>query len=234
MMRLQKYLSRCGVASRRHAEKMIEQRRVTVNGQVIDSQGISVDENSDEVFVDGVRATIIDEKETYMLNKPLGYVTTMDDPQGRPTVAHFVREVSLVGGFPIGRLDVETTGLLLLTNDGDLAQKLSHPSKGVEKTYIAKIDKALTQKDLKILKSGVDIGDYVTREAKVELEGDDRHVKITIHEGKNRQIRRMFKALGYRVLELERIKYGLLSLGNLKCGEARKLNKDEIFELCEQ
>ncbi len=230
-MRLQKYLARCGVASRRHAEKMIIDGRVSVNGETITTQGVSVDASCDLVCVDSRPVALIDNKVTYMLNKPVGYVTTMQDPQNRPTVAEFIERAGIEGGFPVGRLDIETSGLLLLTNDGDLAQALSHPSSKVDKTYIAVTNKPVSKKHLEQLRHGVDIGDFVTSEALAEIDGDKARIKLTIHEGKNRQVRRMFKSLGYRVVELTRVSYGTLSLGDLKIGQSRKLRDDEIFEL---
>lgn len=233
-MRLQKYLARSGIASRRASEKLIEEGRVSVNGQVVSVLGSSVDETCDKVCVDGKEVSLINETETYMLNKPVGYVTTMSDPQRRPTVKDFVDKANLPGGFPVGRLDIDTSGLLLLTNDGNLAHLLSHPSHGIEKTYIAKLDKPFLEKHLKNLEAGIDIGDFITSRAEASYEFDNLHIRLTIHEGKNRQVRRMFKALGYKVVELRRVSYGSLELGDLGRGEIRRLTSKEIDNLTKE
>ena len=234
MMRLQKYISHCGAASRRHAERLIAGGHVKVNGQLVTQLGTSVDETKDTVEVDGGILDFLVDKKVYVLNKPLGVVSTMEDPQMRPCVGEIIKEAGLKGFFPIGRLDIQTTGLLPITNDGDLANMLMHPSNKVPKTYRVRVSGAICDDHLAILEKGVDIGDFVTSSAEVELLSKDRKsslVNITIHEGKNRQVRRMFGKLGYSVVELERISYGDLELGGLEAGEMRLLCEDEIHAL---
>ncbi len=228
-MRLQKYMAMCGVASRRHAEKMIEEKRVKINGKVVAEMGVHVEEE-DVVEVDGKVIQLELEKIYIMLHKPEGYITTVKDEQDRPTVMEFITDIP-ERIFPVGRLDADTSGLLLFTNDGEVAHKLMHPHKEVIKTYIATISGNIDDIAIKRLESGVDIGGYRTAHAKVrKISQKDKQslVEIKIHEGKNRQVRRMFKAVGHKVQQLERIAIGEISLGNLKKGHYRKLNKSEI------
>lgn len=232
-MRLQKYLARSGVASRRASEDLIRDGRVTVNGNVAEV-GNSVDEEHDEVCVDGSPVSLIEEKVVLALYKPTGYVTTMNDPQGRPTVKDLIDCEKYQGIFPVGRLDFDTSGLLLLTNDGELGAKLMHPSFEVDKTYVAKVKGQVKSATLDKLRAGVDLGDFTTAPAKVKLvsaEPKRSTVEVTIHEGKNRQVRRMFKALGHEVLELQRVRYGNITLDGMREGEIRELKEAEIKAL---
>ena len=230
MMRLQKYLARSGVASRRTSEKLILDGRVSVNEQVVTKLGTTVDEVSDIVKVDGARVKIIECKVVLALNKPCGIVTTMNDPQGRETVSDIVDTEKYPGIFPVGRLDLNTSGLLLLTNDGELGAKLMHPSSLVKKTYIAEVKGKVNDNELEHLRHGVDLGDFITSPAEVRAI-DSSTLAITIHEGKNRQIRRMCKAVGHEVKTLKRVKYANLTLDGINEGEIRKLSDEEVRTL---
>ncbi len=227
--KLQKFLSAAGVASRRHAEVLIKQGRVTVNGTVA-TLGMRVVE-SDVVRVGGVHVGP-QAPRFFMLNKPTGIVTTLDDPQGRPTVATLVPDDVRV--YPVGRLDVDTSGLLLLTNDGELAHRLMHPSFGVTKTYRVLVEGGVSAATAKQLAAGVELDDGMTSpaEAKVVDRGAKRSVlELTIHEGRNRQVRRMCDAVGHPVIELARTAYGPLVLAGLAPGSARPLTDQEIRRL---
>lgn len=228
-MRLQKYMAMCGVASRRHAEKIIEAKRVKVNGKFVVEMGVNIEEG-DIVEVDGKVIKLELKKIYILLNKPEGYITTVKDEQDRPTVMELITDIT-ERVFPVGRLDADTSGLLLFTNDGEIAHKLMHPNKEVEKTYIATISGIIDDNMIKRLESGVDIGGYKTAHAKarrISQKNNQSIVEIKIHEGKNRQVRKMFKAVGHKVIQLERIALGEILLGNLKKGHYRKLNKGEI------
>ncbi len=227
--KLQKFLSAAGVASRRHAEVMISQGRVTVNGKVA-TLGMRVVEG-DTVRVGGVEVGP-QAPRLLLLNKPTGVVTTMDDPQGRPTVAGLVPDDVRV--YPVGRLDVDTSGLLLLTNDGELAHRLMHPSFGVDKTYRVLVEGGVSQATARRLAEGIELEDGPTApaEAKVVDAGAKRSVlELTIHEGRNRQVRRMCDAVGHPVIELARTAYGPLRLTGVKPGEHRPLTDQEIRRL---
>lgn len=234
-MRLQKYLAMCGVASRRKSEKMILQGRVKVNGKVIDKLGYKINPDIDVILVDNKQVI---KKENYIyiaLNKPEGYITTVKDQFNRPTVLDLVKSIN-ERIYPIGRLDYDTSGLLLLTNDGDLTYKLTHPKHEIEKVYIAKIKGVPTEKKLNKFRKGLKIDNYVTSKAKIEVlkkYNDYSIVKIAIHEGKNRQIRKMCKKINHPVIKLKRIAIGKIELGNLKKGSWRYLSKEEISYLKE-
>lgn len=227
-MRINQYIAAAGITSRRKADEMIEEGRVRVNGAVLTSQGYHVEEG-DIVEVDGERIFPEQKKVYYLLNKPAGYVTSTADKEGRPVVTDLVPDHIRV--FPVGRLDLNTTGLLILTNDGDLSNKLMHPSHGFDKKYIVRAAGIITLREAKLLRDGIDIGGFVTSPAEVELIRHDRNstlAEITIHEGKNRQVRRMFKAIGHPVLELSRIGLGNLTIGRLAPGQCRKLSPAEV------
>lgn len=228
-MRINKYIASCGEASRRVADEMIQKGKVSVNGKVLREPGYDVQEG-DEVRVYGRVIHLETRKAYYLLNKPVGYVTTTMDKEGRPTVMDLVQEEG-VRLFPVGRLDYNTSGLLILTNDGDLSNKLMHPSKEFPKTYRVRAAGTVTFRDIQRLEQGIDIGGFVTSPAEAKLIRHDRNssiVEITIHEGKNRQVRRMFKVLGYPVQELERIGLGNLVIGRLARGSYRKLSREEV------
>ncbi len=227
--KLQKFLSSAGVASRRHAEVMIKQGRVTVNGETA-TLGMRVAEG-DTVRVGGVEVGPQAPK-FYLLNKPTGVVTTLDDPQGRPTVA------SLVPGdvrvYPVGRLDIDTSGLLLLTNDGELAHRLMHPSYGVVKSYRVLVQGGVSAATARQLAEGVELEDGMTSPATcriVDAASQQSVIELEIHEGKNRQVRRMCDAVGHPVIELVRTNYGPLTLAGVAPGEARPLTDAEIRRL---
>ena len=225
--RLQKVLAERGVGSRRHSEELIAAGRVLVNGEVA-ILGRRVDPERDEVVVDGVAIGVRPGLVYYLLNKPAGVITTASDPQGRPTVIDLVPAAPRV--FPVGRLDVETEGLLLLTNDGDLANRLTHPSKGVEKEYVAEVAGAVTAGELRRLRDGIELDDGVTAPAKVS-QPSPGVLRITIHEGRNRQIRRMCQAVGHPVRRLVRVRIGPLRDAQLAPGEWRELLVDEVRRL---
>ncbi len=230
MMRLQKYLADAGVASRRGAEKIISEGRVSVNGEIIREMGVQVDENYDVVELDGERIKNAEKKYYIMLNKPVGFVTTVSDDKGRPTVMELVSDIS-ARIYPVGRLDYDTEGLLLLTNDGDLTYKITHPKHDIEKTYVAEVTGNVTKDTIINLRRGVVIDGYKTSPATVEVIGATQFgtkVEITIHEGRNRQVRRMFEELGCVVKKLKRIKEAGLNLGHLPSGKWRKLSESEV------
>lgn len=233
-MRLQRFLARAGVASRRGSENLMTAGRVRVNGQVVTELGTKVDPAVDEVEVDGILVHLGDMHTTLMLNKPAGYVTTMDDPHGRPCVAELVPARDHPGLFPIGRLDMDTTGLLLFTTDGDLAHALLHPSHHVDKHYVATVASKPSDASLEALRGGVELDDGPTQPAHVELLGEGPEgvrVGIGIHEGRKRQVRRMLEAVGHPVLALHRDVFGPIRLGSLAVGSWRMLDSGEVQAL---
>jgi 23S rRNA pseudouridine2605 synthase len=232
MERLQKAIAKAGVASRREAERLIAAGRVRVNGQVVTILGTKVDPERDRIEVDG--RPIRTEAHVYvMLNKPAGYVTTAKDPQGRPTVLDLVASVPQ-RVFPVGRLDRDTRGLLLLTNDGYLAHRLTHPSFEVVKVYRAKLQGAISRQAVHRLRNGVLLDGRMTAPAQVRVLSrsiDSSWIEIAIHEGRNRQVRRMAQAVGFPVIELVRIQFGPLRLGDLPSGNFRYLQEVEVQAL---
>lgn len=231
-MRLQKYMALCGVASRRNAEKMILDGHVTVNGTLITEMGVQVEED-DIVCVDGVRIFPETEKHYIIYHKPAGEVTTANDPEGRPCVLDQFRNYP-VRLYPVGRLDYDSEGLLLLTNDGDLTDRMLHPSFQVDKTYLARVTGSVSMEEVRQLRSGVMLDDHKTAPAKVRIIKEETFatvVLVTIHEGRNRQVRRMFELSGHRVLQLRRVQFGPLQLGDLPRGQWRSLNSDELHRL---
>lgn len=233
MERLQKYLARSGVASRRQAEEMIKNGLVKVNGQTITEMGLKVDPDQDTIVVSGREVKPEDTWVYLLLNKPPQVVTTLKDPEGRATVAGLLKGISQ-RVYPVGRLDYETEGLLLLTNDGQLAFRLSHPRFKVPKTYVVKAAGRLDDKSMQKLRRGVQLEDGPTMPAKVKfIKGTSKAtwLEITISEGRNRQVRRMCEAVGHPVLYLQRIKYGPLNLGNLEPGRYRTLSPEEVEAL---
>lgn len=231
-MRINKYLAEQGVASRRHADELIAAGKVSVNGKTA-TLGLDVREG-DEVVVDGVRLQASEsEYEYYIMNKPKGVICSVSDDRGRKTVMDLLPEgVGRV--FPVGRLDYATEGLLILTSDGELAHALTHPSREVPKTYLAKIEGTMTERDLNPIRSGVELDGVLTKKCKahiVETNKEYTKAEITITEGRNRQVRRMFEAIGKSVALLRRIKIGALSLKGLDRGQVRKLTQEEIYYL---
>lgn len=231
-MRINKFLADKGIASRRHADEIIAAGRVTING-VVATLGASV-EDGDEVALDGVVLESTEKKmEYYLMNKPKGVVCTVSDDRGRKTVIDLLPEgVGRV--FPVGRLDYETEGLLILTNDGDLAYRLTHPMTEIPKTYMAKIEGTLTEKDLNPIRSGIELDGVMTKKCKAHIVETNKaytKVHITITEGKNRQVRRMFEAIGRNVELLRRVSIGQLKLTGLDRGKTRPLTEQEVFYL---
>lgn len=224
-MRLNKYIATCGICSRRSAENYITCGKVKVNGKVVTNLSTKVDELNDKVEVLGKNISIEKKKVYIMLNKPKGFVTTNKEQFNRKCTLDLIKEPQRV--FPIGRLDMYTEGLLLFTNDGDFANKITHPKNKIEKVYVVKVDKNITKDMIYKLENGLDIGGYITKEAKVNLL-KEREFEITISEGKNRQVRKMCEAVGLKVLELKRIKLGNIKLGDLQIGKYRFLTKNEI------
>lgn len=225
--RLQKVLARAGLGSRRVCEDLIAEERVRVNGEVA-VLGRRVDVERDLVEVDGAAIGVAPGLVHYLLNKPTGVVTTADDPQGRPIVVDLVPADPRV--FPVGRLDVDTEGLLLLTNDGELTHRLTHPSFGVDKEYLAHVEGTPSRAALRQLREGVDIGDGVTSPAQVN-QVTDGVLRMVIHEGRNRQVRRMCEAVGHPVQRLVRTRIGPLTDRKLKPGAWRALTADEVRAL---
>jgi 23S rRNA pseudouridine2605 synthase len=226
-MRLAKFLAHAGVASRRAAEDIVRDGRVTVDGEVVTDPARDVDE-SRRVALDGGRVEP-EPHEVHALNKPAGVVSTARDTHGRPTVVQLVRSPRRL--YPVGRLDADTTGLILLTNDGELAERLTHPRYGVKKVYRAKVKPGrLSPRALDALKQGVELDDGRTAPAQVrQLPGGV--VELTIREGRKRQVRRMVEAVGHRVVELERVAFGPLGLRGLEPGKSRRLTKAEVERL---
>lgn len=234
-MRLQRFLARAGVASRRKSEELISSGQVIVNGSVVTELGSKVDPDADVVEFDGNRVQIPHEGIVIMLNKPEGYLTAMADERGGRVVSELVPVDEHPSLFPVGRLDRDTTGLLLFTTDGELGHALLHPSRHVDKSYVAKVSGKVTEAERRQLEDGVQLEDGMTSPARCEVVsvGDDGTsvVRLVIHEGRKRQVRRMLKAVGHDVLSLERESFGPLSLGNLPKGSWRELTESECEAL---
>lgn len=229
-MRLQKYIAYCGVASRRKAEELIKLGKVKINGQIITDMGVTVEPSIDEICVNDQVIKPEKSKVYIMLNKPEGYVTTLSDEFSRPTVVDLTKSIA-ERIYPVGRLDYGTSGLLIMTNDGDLAYQLTHPKHEVSKTYIAKIMGEMNKNEINQFQTGIDIGGYITAPAHIEtLEKQSQIslVQVMIHEGKNRQIRRMFDKINHPVVQLKRIAIGELNLNKLHLGKWRHLVDEEI------
>ena len=232
-MRLEKFLSESGIASRRDAKKYISAGRVSVNGERVLIPGTHIDPQKAEITFDGEPIRGKPKRIYLMLNKPAGYVTTVRDERGRPTVMALVSDIS-ERIYPVGRLDLDTEGLLLMTNDGDFAHRILHPSHEIQKTYTAWVEGHPHQQEIQKLREGIEIEDGVITSAKVnqiERREGQTQFKVVIHEGKKRQIRRMFHAVGHDVVHLKRVGIGLLSLGQLAIGKYRILTATEIESL---
>ncbi|MGN0727106.1 MAG: pseudouridine synthase [Anaerovoracaceae bacterium] len=228
-MRINKYIAQAGIASRRKADQLIMSGNVKVNGAVMKEPGYDVAEG-DKVEVNGRLLENRTKLEYVLINKPTGMVTTVSDDKDRLTVMDVVKDID-ARLFPVGRLDYNTSGALLMTNDGEMAYKLTHPKHEVYKTYRARVAGVLSNEKVARLRKGVDIGGFVTSRAKVNVIKGNQHstiVEISIHEGKNRQVRKMFAAVGNPVQELERTAIGEIRLGHLKPGHYRKLTREEI------
>ncbi|MGG4453093.1 pseudouridine synthase [Brevibacillus porteri] len=234
MERLQKVLAHAGVASRRHCEELIAQGKVQVNGQVVREQGIKVDPLKDKIVVNGQQVKL--EQHVYLLlYKPTGVITSVTDPRGRRVVIDLLKGIK-ERVYPVGRLDYDTSGLLLLTNDGELANRLAHPSYEIDKVYRAWVKGIPSQDEVRKLATGIRLEDGMTSPGQSKLLKTESNcqralVELTIHEGRNRQVRRMCEAIGHPVLTLERIRLGFLTLDGLKPGEFRKLTQEEVESL---
>lgn len=230
--RLQKYMASCGVASRRKCEELILEGKVKVNGVPVNEVGRKIDPLKDIVEYDGKVISKEANKVYIMLNKPEGYISSVKDEKGRATILDIVKVEERI--YPIGRLDYDSSGLLLLTNDGEIYNKIIHPRVELMKRYIAVVKGEINEKDIRKFEIGIDIGGYITAPAELKVISYEKGistVEIGIHEGKNRQIRKMCAALKHEVLTLKRISIGEIKLGYLKRGEYRNLNKDEISYL---
>ncbi len=232
-MRLQKYISQSGYCSRRKAEELIKAGRVRVNNNIITEMGVVVNDD-DIVFVDDERITQVEKKVYYLLNKPRGTICSSNDEKGRKTVIDLINTNERI--YSVGRLDYDTTGVLLLTNDGELTNILTHPSNGIEKTYLAKIEGILSKEDIIKLKSGLTIEERKVRInhfkiRKTDYEKNDSLVEVTIIEGRNHIVKKIFSSLGHEVIRLSRIKYAFLDVKDLKSGEYRELSLKEVKKL---
>ena len=232
MERLQKVIANSGVASRRKAEELISNGRVKVDGKVVKEMGLKVSKNN-IIEVDNVKISA-EEKVYFLLNKPRGVITTSKDEHNRKTVVDLINCDKRI--YPVGRLDYDTTGLIILTNDGEFANNIIHPKNKIDKTYVAKINGILSITDVMKLKKGVVIDGVKTAPAKVKLKRADKKnnisfVEITIHEGKNHQIKKMIESVGFEVLKLKREKIAFLTLDGLKSGDYRTLNPKEVNKL---
>ncbi|MBF8251176.1 MAG: ribosomal large subunit pseudouridine synthase B [Deltaproteobacteria bacterium] len=231
--RIQKIMAQGGIASRREAERLILDGRVTLNGKVVVELGTKADTDNDYIKVNGKLITRPEPKTYVILFKPRGYVTTSKDPEGRPTVMELLEKVK-VRVFHVGRLDYDTEGLILCTNDGDLAHRLQHPSHEIPKTYLVKVDGVPTQEGVLKLRNGVKLRDGMTAPARVKIikkAEANSWLEIIIHEGRNRQIKRMFEAIGHTVIKLKREGLAFLTLGDLKPSEFRHLTAEEVKNL---
>ena len=231
--RLQKYIARCGVASRRKSEELILAGNITVNDINVTELGVKINPDKDIIKYNNTVINPEKNKIYIMLNKPEGYITSVNDEKGRSTILDLVKVDERI--FPIGRLDYDSSGLLILTNDGDIYNKIIHPREIINKIYIAECKGRFTENDIKKFKAGIDIGGYITSDADIEVIDEEKKgsqiistVEIKIHEGKNRQIRKMCSALNHDVLTLKRVSIGKLQLGNLKKGSFRNLTEQEL------
>jgi 23S rRNA pseudouridine2605 synthase len=232
MERLQKVMAQAGIASRRRCEELIKSGQVRVNGKVVQELGVKVDPVQDQIEVQGQKIAI-ERKRTFLFYKPLGVITSLYDPQGRKTVAAYFKKIA-ERLYPVGRLDYDTEGLLLLTNDGELAHHLAHPRYEVAKVYIATVKGRLTPAALTKLEKGVKLEDGWTAPAHVRVlqtNEEKSKLEVRLHEGRNRQVRRMCQAVGFPVIHLLRKKIGFLTLHGLKRGEYRELTSTEIAKL---
>jgi 23S rRNA pseudouridine2605 synthase len=227
-VRLAKHLAHCGVASRRAAERIIAAGRVTVDGETVTDPAREVS-GAEDVRVDG-SPVATESREVWAVNKPLGVVSTAKEPGARQAVVDLVRSDARL--YPVGRLDADSEGLILLTNEGELANRLTHPRYGVHKTYLATLRRPPADRDLEKLARGVDLEDGPTAPARVRRSGE-REVEIAIREGRNRQVRRMFEAVGNEVVALRRVAFGPVGLGDLEPGAARRLSDGEVAALWE-
>ncbi|QXE92871.1 pseudouridine synthase [Geomonas subterranea] len=231
--RLQKILSQAGIASRRESETIIAAGRVAVNGVVVTELGTKADPDTDTITVDGKSITVTEQRVYLLLYKPVGYMTTMKDPEGRPIVTDLLKGIK-ERVYPVGRLDYNTEGLLLLTNDGAFANMLMHPSHEVDKGYLVRVSGQVSAEQIRRLAEGVKLEDGMTAPAKVLPVSESENnswISITIHEGRYRQVRRMCEAVGLNVVRLKRSRYDFLVIGDMKPGDFRHLTADEVAKL---
>ncbi len=232
-IRLQKYLAQCGIASRRKAETLIAAGRIRVDGKVVADMGSKIDPLRQSISFDGKPVKKEEEKVYILLNKPKGYVTTLSDPQGRLIVTTLIKDIS-ARLFPVGRLDIDTEGALILTNDGDFAQRIQHPSFEVTKTYEALVSGFPSKRDLQALERGILLEGKMTAPASLKLlKSTSRSslVNIVIHEGRKRQVKKMFQAIDHPVIDLKRLAYGRLQLGKLPIGKYRSLTPKDLNKI---
>lgn len=231
LVRINRYLSICGIASRRKADDLVLEGKVTVNGKVMTDLGFKINPRKDKVFVEGKQIAQVHDYLYLVMNKPKDAITTLSDEKGRTTVMSLVKTKQRV--YPIGRLDRNTTGVLLLTNDGDFANAMMHPKFKVSKSYQVTLESALTQEHITQLRKGLNLEDGKTGPAEVYVlpGGKGKEIGIVIHEGRNRQVRRMFESLGYEVKKLDRVAYGPITREGLSRGETRSLTRPEVREL---
>ena len=232
--RLQKYLAQCGVASRRKCEELILQGRVQVNGVTVTELGTKINPEKDKIKFDGKDIKQAQKLVYILLNKPIGYVTTADDQFGRDTVLDLVKVKERI--VPVGRLDMYTSGALILTNDGDFVYQVTHPKHEIEKTYTVTIKGIVQNSEVEQLRNGIKIDDYITKPARVKIlktdtEKDISRLEITIHEGKNRQVRRMCESVGRRVIALHRSKIGNIGVKDIELGKWRYLTANEVQQI---
>ncbi|MFR2787260.1 MAG: pseudouridine synthase [Clostridia bacterium] len=233
-IRLQKYMAEAGIASRRKAEELILEGKVKVNGKIVDELGIKIVPNKDIVEYNGKKVVLEKEYVYILLNKPIGYVTTVKDQFNRDSILDLVKTNKRI--VPVGRLDMYTSGAIILTNDGDFVYKVTHPKHEIEKTYTVTIKGIVKNNEVEELKKGVKIEDYITKPAKVKILKTDEEknisrLEITIHEGKNRQVRKMCEAIGHKVLALHRSKIAGIGVKNLELGKWRYLTKNEVRKI---
>jgi pseudouridine synthase len=232
-VRLQKYLAQCGIASRRKAEEFIGAGRIAIDGVVSKEMGVRVIPGKNRVTFDGKPIEVREQLVYFLLNKPKGFVTTLSDPQGRPVVTSLIKNTT-ARLFPVGRLDLDTEGALLLTNDGELAQKIQHPSHGIDKTYQALVRGCPPKDKIILLERGIFLEGKMTSPAAVSMvtkSAGNCLMQITIHEGRKRQVKKMFAFIGHPVLHLKRTAYGKLTLGRLALGDYRQLNPSELNKI---
>lgn len=237
-MRINRFLASAGIGSRRKCEDLIREGRVQINGETVSELARFIDTDSDIVTLDGKRVDEVAGRMILVINKPFGVLSTVSDDRGRKTVIALAREAGVEERlFPVGRLDMDTTGILLLTNDGDLAYRLTHPRFKIEKRYIVTVEGHIEDRTIKAVGSGIDLGDYVTMPCRVEVtgrSGSTSTIEIRLKEGKKRQIKRMFAEAGHRVLELKRVALGDLEFSDLNEGDIRQLTEEEELRLREQ
>jgi 23S rRNA pseudouridine2605 synthase len=233
LIRINRYLSMCGIASRRKADELVLQGKVEVNGRPLTHLGAKIDPARDKVFVEGKQVTRVHDFVYLVMNKPKDTITTLSDEKGRTTVMSLVKTKQRV--YPIGRLDRNTTGVLLLTNDGDFANAMMHPKYEIPKSYHVTLTEPLKPEDADRLRKGIRLEDGTTAPAELYIlpGGKRKEIGITIHEGKNRQVRRMFEALGYEVKKLDRVAYGPITKEGLSRGQTRPLTHSEVRKLKE-